>query len=220
MPVANHQIPFALYLLPLTHYHVPFFYTFMPSFKNEMHKDIRVVSKQGNYTFSLGNLHMYCRGADFHYKTSVKHICTNGFFNAVNFNPMQNYTGHPASLSHNLLVSAGLQQVAEPIVLPVSGLKMQRAHKVKLPSDEVESGWHICPNPASDYLLVTQPKQYLQELAEYALIDQAGRLVQAGVLPAKASCRLQIGSLQAGYYVARFSRSGQVVYQVKLFIQP
>lgn len=59
----------------------------------------------------------------------------------------------------------------------------------------------------------------LPALAEYALIDQAGRLVQAGVLPAKASCRLQIGSLQTGYYVARFSRSGQVVYQVKLLIQ-
>jgi hypothetical protein len=59
----------------------------------------------------------------------------------------------------------------------------------------------------------------LPALAEYALIDQAGRLVQAGVLPAKANCRLQIGSVQTGYYVARFSRSGQVVYQVKLLIQ-
>jgi hypothetical protein len=219
MPVANHQIPFALYLLPLTHYHVPFFYTFMPSFKNEMHKDIRVVSKQGNYTFSSGNLHMYCRGADFRYKTSVKHICTNGFFNAVNFNPMQNYTGHPASLSHNLLVAAGLQQVNEPIVLPVSGLKMQRAHKVRQAVFGAESGWSVLPNPASDYLLVTQPLNPQPALAEYELVDQAGRLVQAGVLPAKASCSLQIGSLQAGFYLARFSRSGQVVYQVKLLIQ-
>ena len=57
-------------------------------------------------------------------------------------------------------------------------------------------------------------------LAEYELVDPAGRLVQAGVLPAMASCRLQIGSLQTGYYVARISRSGQVVYQVKILIQP
>jgi hypothetical protein len=59
----------------------------------------------------------------------------------------------------------------------------------------------------------------LPALAEYALIDQAGRLVQAGVMPNKATCRLQIGILTSGYYMLRFSRLGQVVYQVKLLIQ-
>ena len=129
-------------------------------------------------------------------------------------------TGHPASLSHNLLVAAGLQQVNEPIVLPVSGLKMQRAHRVKQAVFGAESGWSVLPNPASDYLLVTQPLNPQPALAEYELVDPAGRLVQAGVLPAKASCRLQIGSLQTGYYVARFSRLGQLVYQVTILIQP
>ncbi len=57
-------------------------------------------------------------------------------------------------------------------------------------------------------------------LAEYELVDQAGRRVRAGVLPAKTTCRLHTGTLQAGYYIARFSRSGQVVYQVKILIQP
>ena len=185
-----------------------------------MHKDLRVVSKLGNYTFTSGNLHTYCRGADFHCKASVNHICTNGFLNSVNFNPLQNSTGHPASLSHNLLVAAGLQQVNEHIVLPVSGLKMQRAHKVKQAVFGAESGWSVLPNPASDYLLVTQPLTPHTALAEYELVDQSGKEVQAGVLPAKTTCRLQIGSLQTGYYMARISRSGQVVYQVKILIQP
>ena len=57
-------------------------------------------------------------------------------------------------------------------------------------------------------------------LAEYELVDQAGRVVRAGVLPAKTTCRLHTGTLQTGYYIARFSRSGQVIYQVKILIQP